>query len=208
MPYKRFPNKAERKDGMKTKNIMKAFSICAVLFVSWPAEAGTNIDNSSSLQKMTAASDHIVIAQVVVTKSYYGPKRQKIYTDVTLEINETIKGRLQKSDRIQITLWGGTVDGITTFVTDYPEFSKNQESVLFFAEKTATKTEKKHFQIVSLSGGKFDISTDPKTNEKRIINTHTDSLLKLKKNGTSLPIANSQAIELSRFLDHIRTVIK
>ena len=112
---------------MKSKKVLQTLLLCTVLFVSWFAEARTGMSDKRSLEKMAAASDHIVIARTVATNSYYGPKRQMIYTDATLEITETIKGRLQKNERIQITLWGGTVNGITTFVLDYPQFNFSEK---------------------------------------------------------------------------------
>jgi hypothetical protein len=192
---------------MKNYKITQTLFACIVLLFLGIAGASASIFVEVPLKMMCVESDHIVIARMISMNSYWGPNHQKIFTDITLEISDKIKGQLQKGDQIKMTLAGGTVDGITTLVIGGPRFIEGQESVLFISEKISAKSGKKYFKLYGLSHGKFDIFTDPTTNEKRVIRDQVDLPLRLEKLGASLPVTNHQSMSLSNFLAHVRAFV-
>jgi hypothetical protein len=193
---------------MQNYKIKHTLFACSVLLFLGIAGASASIFVEVPLKKMCVESNHIVIARMISMNSYWGPNHQKIYTDITLEISDKIKGQLQKGDRIKMTLAGGTVEGITTLVMGGPRFVDGQESVLFIAEKISARSGKKYFKLYGLSHGKFDIFTDPTTNEKRVIRDQVNLPLRLEERRASLPVTNRQSMSLSNFLAHARAFVQ
>lgn len=65
-------------------------------------------------------SEKVFRGQVVQVKSYWNPEKTRIYTDVTVSIDEHIKG--DGLSEITITIPGGTVGDDTQWVSDTPQF--------------------------------------------------------------------------------------
>jgi hypothetical protein len=73
-------------------------------------------------------SEKVFRGQVVQVKSYWNPEKTRIYTDVTVSIDEHIKG--DGLSEITITIPGGTVGDDTQWVSDTPQFEGGDYAVI------------------------------------------------------------------------------
>jgi hypothetical protein len=159
-----------------------------------------------TLKDLCMKSDHIIVAQVVSMKSYWNPDQRRIFTEIQLEVNDNIKGQFQKQDQLKLTVYGGTVNGITTIVVGAPRFTVGERSVLFLSERHSVKFGR-NFIVVGLSQGKFNIFIDKETGEDKVMREQIEFPLQLEKEGLSLPLTNTQAITLRDFVKHTRTCL-
>ena len=84
--------------------------------------------------ELTHASDQIVIGQVIGGESKWNKGRSAIYTEITLEVSECIKG--DKGRRyVTFRIPGGVVGDTVVWAEEQPEFSKG-ENVLVFLRST------------------------------------------------------------------------
>jgi len=74
-------------------------------------------------------SEKVVRGQVVEVKSYWNSEKTLIFTDVTVLIDEYIKGNGPRD--IIITIPGGTVDDNTHWVSDTPQFGVGYYGIIF-----------------------------------------------------------------------------
>ena len=73
-------------------------------------------------------SEKIIRGQVVAVESYWNPERTFIYTDVTVLIDEYLKGDGPKKNILKIP--GGTVRDMTQSVSDTPQFRVGDYDVI------------------------------------------------------------------------------
>ncbi len=114
---------------------------------------------------LTSEADHVVVGRCVSEASrWHG---DKIVTDITLEISQTLKGNA--SPELVITALGGTAmhprlkTPVTMNVPGGVSFDVGEE-VLVFSKTSASGLN----QLVGLTQGKFLIDTDALTGEKVI----------------------------------------
>ena len=193
---------------MKYKNfkMLVFFGIITLFLCITAANSTTMVE--LSLKDMCQKSSHIVVARTISVNSYLKPGQQRIYTDIVLEVTEKIKGQLQNQESLKLTVYGGTIDGITTLVVGAPTFTVGKQSVLFLLEKKSARSGQNHFTVVGLSQGKFNIFTDNKTNTKKVVRDQLESPLRLEKDGNRLSLTNSQSITLTDFLNRIKNYTK
>ncbi len=191
---------------MSYKNIKLRFlafvfaGIMVALFAVTLSTATTIVE--LSLKDLCMASSDIIIARVVTVKSYLHPVNGEIYSDIQLEVEGTIKGQFQNQDGLELTVYGGTVNGITSFIVGAPQFRIDEQSVFFLSEGPPVDL-KRNFSVVGLSQGKFDIFIDKKTGEEKVVR-ELDLPLQLEKNGPRLSLTTTQAIRLKDFEKYIR----
>ena len=88
-----------------------------ILWLTGPTEA---MRLKTSWGEKVDLSENIVRGQVIVVKSYWNPEKRLVYTDVKVLVDEYLKGDGPKE--ITVNLPGGTVGGITQWVSDTPQF--------------------------------------------------------------------------------------
>jgi hypothetical protein len=193
---------------MKSKRIATRYN--ALIFTSMIAplifitlsSASTVIE--LTLKDMCSVSSDIVITRAISIQSYLRSDQNRIFTDIQLEVNDVMKGQFQKGDQIKLTMYGGTVNGITTFVVGAPQFDFGKHSVLFLLESQSTHFGR-NFAVVGLSQGKFDIFVDQATQEEKVVRDQIHFPLQLEKGGLRLSLTSTQALPLSDFVKHIKT---
>ena len=97
--------------------------LCFLL--AMPAEA---IRLHTNWAERVDLSEKIVRGEVVSIKSYWNSERTRIYTDVTILVDEHIKGA--GSLETTITVPGGTVGADTQWVSDTPHFDVGDYAVM------------------------------------------------------------------------------
>jgi hypothetical protein len=157
-----------------------------------------------TLKQLCNKSSDIITANVVSINSYGDPQQRWIFTDIELEVNETIKGNLKKQERLTLKLYGGTVNGITITVVGAPRLTVGEHTLLFLKKRQSVKFSR-YFTVVGLSQGKFNIFKNAVTQEKMVVREQMQTPLQLETDGLELPLTDKKAIPLSVMLNHIRT---
>lgn len=86
-----------------------------------------------------AGATDIVAGKVVATEARWA-KRGRIYTDVTVQLEATAKGTLDKANStVTFSVIGGTKDGLIMKATEFPTFNPGEELVLYLREYAGSK---------------------------------------------------------------------
>lgn len=115
----------------------------------------------SDIRKLSEGSDLIVTGKVIEQKSQWNSDKSKIYTNVTIQVDEFLKGDNSQS-RIVIKNPGGEVGNVGETYSHMPTF-KNEEDVLVFVKRS-----NKDQSLIVFQGdaGKMTLYENNKTGEK------------------------------------------
>jgi hypothetical protein len=108
-----------------------------------------------SLEQKTVKADLIVIGRVIDVKTRWDETRSKIYTFVSLALEEAIKGHSSKKN-IMIRVPGGEVDEIGTFVPEMASFRKGERALVFLIRDLRSD----NFFVLYGQFGKYEIEQD------------------------------------------------
>lgn len=117
--------------------------------------------NQQKMQKLSEKADLILEGKVVKMNSSWNKNKSRIYTDVTVQVNEYLKGN-RENKTIVITTPGGEVDGVGELYTHMPRFN-NDENVLLFVKSDNSKNT---FKVFNGEDGKITLYEDKLTGEK------------------------------------------
>lgn len=59
------------------------------------------------LRDLTDRASHVIVGKVISKKSSWNPDRRKIHTEVTVSVQQQIKGSLEKGEIIVVRYLGG-----------------------------------------------------------------------------------------------------
>ena len=155
-----------------------------------------------TLKEMCNQSSHIIISRVNSVESYHVKEQNRIFTDIELSVNEVLKGDLKENQKVKLTVYGGTVGEITTFVVGAPNFRIGENSLLFLSETQSDKFGKV-LAVLGLSQGKFNIIVNPETGEEEVFRDQVQIALRLEKTGQYLDLTNQTPLKLREFLEKI-----
>ncbi|MFH0767968.1 MAG: matrixin family metalloprotease [Chloroflexota bacterium] len=103
-----------------------------------------------TLEDMANQADSIVVGSVVQSSSAWNAEHTRIYTTVTIAVEEAIKG--VTGNTVTITVPGGEAEGITEYVSDVPSFEQGERAVVFLDQVSDTR-----FEVYGQVQGKFNI---------------------------------------------------
>ena len=150
---------------------------------------------------LAGQAEEVVVGKVAAAKAQWDDKKTKIITLTTVQIAETVKGDL-KGEVVVRTL-GGEVDGLAQLVPGMPQFTKDEEVVLFL------KSENKTWHVVGLGQGKYHVLRE-KDKEPVVVNSLTGLTLGKQddKGGVTIDKAAPAPINrpLKAFLDEVRAL--
>ena len=115
----------------------------------------------AEIKNLSVGADMIVIGKVIDQKSEWSSDKSKIYTNVTIQVDEFLKGS-NNQNRIVIKNLGGEVGNIGETYSHVPTFT-NEEDVLVFIKKSEKDQSLRVFQG---DAGKMTFYQDKKTGEK------------------------------------------
>ncbi|MBN1655306.1 MAG: hypothetical protein JXA30_16185 [Deltaproteobacteria bacterium] len=124
------------------------FAIFMLGLLVWPVRA--SVIMRFELEQLVARSDVIVVATTLGWKSRWGA-RKRILTDVTLRVDESIKGKYQPSDVLVVTRLGGEIDGLGMRVAGEAAFYKDKKALVFLREIPASG----ELRVVGMSQGVY-----------------------------------------------------
>ena len=96
------------------------------------ASVSASVDPPLDLVNRTRGATKVILATVVDAEAEFGENEygdQLILTQVTLEVNDTMKGAHEAG--VVVTIEGGTIGDLTLDVSDMPKMTKGQRAVLF-----------------------------------------------------------------------------
>ncbi|RPJ79574.1 MAG: hypothetical protein EHM20_01030, partial [Alphaproteobacteria bacterium] len=123
-------------DFFKTFGSKKIFEIIIVfsLFFAIGADAKAGLNKKPNISKMVEKSDLIIKGKVTDADSKWKEdnRGKHIYTNITLDIIEKIKGST-KNNKISFEVIGGVVDDIREVVSDSPSFEIGENAIVFLS---------------------------------------------------------------------------
>jgi hypothetical protein len=126
--------------------------LAALSAIFFPQSASAIVDELLSVDELTLLSDVIVVGTVTDMASFW--QDRNIYTDVTVSVEQTVKGEPPGTE-ITVRQLGGTVGDITAVVTELPDFAVGERAVLFLRQRKAAT-----FDVVGGFQGKFPVQND------------------------------------------------
>lgn len=122
---------------------------CALAALAPLAAAGA--DRRQGYEQLTAASDKVVVGVVGAKSSYWG-EDSRIYTDVVVSPDVTIKG--EEEGAVVVRMLGGIVGDTKMTVSDGPDLPEGERAVLFL------KRESDHFVVAGRAAGSIPVSSE------------------------------------------------
>lgn len=122
--------------------------LCSVM---WPMWAHATILPYMSMNQMIREAGSIVRARVQDQRTLWGPKRQMVYTETTLQVQEALKGKV--GDTITIRQVGGTLDGLTTRIPGSASYTQGEQVVLFLERRL----DQGKYAVMGFRAGKYRV---------------------------------------------------
>jgi hypothetical protein len=117
--------------------------------------------NSNELKSMSENADLIITGKVINQNSSWNKDKTRIYTQATIQVEESLKGNTGGSS-VVVRYLGGEVGDIGELYSHMPRF-EDQEEVLVFLKKDERNTD---YKVYNGEDGKISVIDDPKTGEK------------------------------------------
>lgn len=155
---------------MKTKIINMFFAF--LIFVGFNTNSLSQ-SIESNIKSLSVGADAILMGKVTKQNSYWNKDKTRIFTDVTIEVDEFFKGN-NGSKTIVVNTPGGEVGEIGELYSHMPRFNKEEDVLLF------VKRDKKDlsYKVFDGENGKITLYTDKKTGEKITASNRKVSMLK------------------------------
>jgi len=127
----------------------------------------------TNLKSLSAGADVILTGKVAKQSSSWNKDKTRILTEVSVEVEEYLKGN-SSNKTIVVTTLGGEVGEVGELYTHMPRFSKDEDVLLF------VKKDKKDlaYKVFNGEDGKMTLYTDEKTGEKMTSSNKKVSSLK------------------------------
>ena len=115
----------------------------------------------SDIKNLSQGADMIITGKVVDQKSQWNSDNSRIYTNVTIQVDEYLKGS-ENQNRIVITHLGGEVGSVGETYSHIPTFI-DDENVLLFVKKSAKD---ESLSVFEGEEGKLTLYQNKNTGEK------------------------------------------
>jgi hypothetical protein len=125
-------------------------------------------------------SENIVVAKCISSESKWNEQGSLIYTYITFQVEDNVEG--ESTENLTLRFLGGRVGDTVQTVPDMPQFSENEEVLLFLGPENKSG----YHTLSSIENGVLRIRTDSGTGDKIIITPTTG--LQIYKTNTDKPI--------------------
>ena len=133
----------------------------AILITFFIHSEGHSQSIQSEIKNLSEGADMIVTGKVVNQKSEWSSDKSKIYTNVTIQVDEFLKGS-NNQNKIVIKNLGGEVGNVGETYSHVPTF-QDDEDVLLFVKKS---TKDESLRVFEGDEGKLTLYKDKNTGEK------------------------------------------
>jgi hypothetical protein len=108
------------------------------------------------LEDLVKRAHTIVVGRVTDSRTYWAPDRKLIFTDYTIQVDESMKG--QSSRSVAVTTIGGKIGDVELHVSGMPAFQRGENAVVFIEESAGRQV------VLGLGQGKFTVTNGEVTN--------------------------------------------
>ena len=115
-----------------------------------------------TIEQLSDQSDMVVVGKVSEIHSKWNKDKSRIYTDVTVAVEEFVKGS-ETGKTVVVTHPGGEVGGVGEWYSYAPKFTKDEEVLLF-----AKRDKENNLQVTKGQEGKFRITKDEVTGKRTV----------------------------------------
>ena len=112
--------------------------LCLLLLASVAPPAAHAAMVKLGVPELAARADTVVVGTVVDLASAWNPAHTAIYTDVTVEVDEVVKGKAGR--RVTFRIGGGEVGAIGMSTSVDPKFKVGERVVVFLDTRTTPAT--------------------------------------------------------------------
>lgn len=141
--------------------LFRSIIFCAVLMALLLQFEAHSQTMQAEIKNLSKGADMIVTGKVVDQTSQWNSEKSRIYTNVTIQVDEFLKGT-NNQNRIVITHLGGEVGDVGETYSHVPTF-KDDEDVLVFVKKSSKDESLSVFQGEE---GKLTLYEDKTTGDK------------------------------------------
>jgi hypothetical protein len=134
---------------MKVKDNFFVFLVLSFFFIQFNALSQTF---QSEMKALAKGADVILTGKVVQQKSDWIQNKSRIVTRTTIQVSEYLKGD-RNENTVVVNHPGGEVDGVGELYTHMPEFSDNEEVLLFLKKDTKSP----EYKVFSGEDGKISL---------------------------------------------------
>ena len=145
-------------------NAIAAFLIflVGVALTAAPSEVAYCQSAALSTESLVQGADVIVVGKVTAMNSKWSNDRSRIYTRVTISVDQQIKGATSENF-VTITIPGGEVDGIGEVYSHTAKFTENEEVVVF-----AGKDRQGNLSVIGGDEGKTTVRKEKETGRQLV----------------------------------------
>ena len=129
--------------------------VCGIYYTTFAQQMAVE------LKDLSVGADVIITGRVTEQSSSWNDDNTRIYTRVTIQVEEYLKG-INNGSSITITYLGGEVGDVGELYSHMPRF-EDQEEVLVFLKKDEKNS---GYKVFNGENGKISVIDDPKTGEK------------------------------------------
>ena len=155
---------------MRTKHTYPLF---VILLLSGFKITSLSQTMPTDIKDLSIGADVILTGKVTKQNSSWNKDKTRIYTDVTLEVEEYLKGN-NNNKTLVVTTPGGEVGDVGELYTHMPRFSADEEVLLFVKKDSKDMS----YKVLNGEEGKIALYTDKKTGEKVTTSNKKVSTLK------------------------------
>ena len=140
------------------RQIVVIFCVSALIFLLMSASNAQT--RRLSLEELSKKSELIVTGKVLDQRSEWNDEKTRIYTRVTVSVDEYHKGE-GAGETLTVTSLGGEVGEVGELYTGTARFEKDEEVFLFLK-----KDQKDNYRVTGSNLGKYKIRQDEQTGKK------------------------------------------
>lgn len=145
--------------------------LCVFLLLTITPQAQ---NNQKKFKDLSENSDLIVEGKVIKQNSSWNQNKTRIFTEVTVQVDEYLKGN-QGNKTIVVITPGGEVGEVGELYTHMPKFSNDEQVLLFVKEDKKDKS----LKVSNGEEGKITLYEDKVTGEK--VTSSSQKISKLKE---------------------------
>ncbi len=168
-----------------------------VFSLNYKAVASTAL--KLSLEDMSVQSKEIILGEVKDKVSFWGEGQKKIFTRITIEVSEVVKGE-NVEKMLTIVQPGGEVGNIGMKVQGLANFNIGEEALLFLRKS------ERDYIVVGLAQGKISVMEEKESGKKIAQRNSTDLMVQSMK-GQAEPMSTIGPIELNKLITQIKEIL-
>lgn len=184
-----------------------SFVAIATCFLGLSAIASASVSVALSLEELVASSDEVVLGTVTGQQARYD-KRRRIVTDVTLRVDDTMKGNRAKGAEIIVTRFGGEIGDLGMRVEGEPNFTTGEQTIVFAKRLSAASIPQRalpRFRAVGMSQGVLRIESNA---GRQLVMPNGNGLALMRRTPRGQLAAASAAVTAPRELTEIVSEIR